>query len=275
MMLVCAFFIVLPCKANAASKTKELKENTNYQIDLDGDKKKETFKYTVTKGKNDKLLVNFYVNNKKKYSISKKYCYAARCYLTDFKKKDNYKDIFVEITSDSACFEVMKIVEYKKKTLKEICTVNSQYTEDSSKSSFLSGRRELAPTQKGDGTVTITADTPFYKDGFGCYYVDMKYKIKNKTLKKCKQSTYPVSKCWKKSPYTLTKKVTFTTTRTGTKKAFVAKKGKKVYFKKMYYNTSNGTMYVKMATKSGKTGWVKITGKSFFKEVLKYKYAWG
>ena len=45
MMLVCTFFIVSPYKADAAVKTKELEENTNYQINLDGDKKKETFKY--------------------------------------------------------------------------------------------------------------------------------------------------------------------------------------------------------------------------------------
>lgn len=138
----------------------------------------------------------------------------------------------------------------------------------------MSGRIYLAPTQNGNGTVTLTSDTPFYTN-FGCYYVDMEYKIVNNTLKKGKQSIYPVSKCWKKSPYTLTKKVTFTTTRTGTKEAFIAKKDDIVYLKKMYYNPSNGSTYIKMSTKSGKTGWVKITKKYFFKELLESEYFWG
>lgn len=261
-LLAVTLCMVSPAKAEAAS-VKHLKEGKTYSLDLNQDGKNEKVKYTTKEKGDHKVAVALYINGKKVYAKTEA-SLSAFLYYTDFNSKDHYKDLYLQCESESDCFDSSKIFHYKSGKLKTICTKKTN-------SKDFSGRRELSTKQKGDGTVTITADTPFYYGMIGCYYVEMNYKIKNSTLKKVTESYYSVSPNWKNQSYTLTKKIKFTKTRGGNSTAFTASAGTKVYLSKLYCKKEGSAIYIQMRTKSGKKGWLKVPKSKFYKE----EYAWG
>ncbi|BBF42581.1 hypothetical protein lbkm_1265 [Lachnospiraceae bacterium KM106-2] len=261
-LAACLLFLMPTTKADAASVT-ELKEGQNYKIDLNGDGRKETFKYTTLET-SSKSILKLYINGKHVYSHSESYGWPGKVCLADFNKKDKYKEICFEFNSDSDCLEIMKILRYQNKKLKAVASRRTSNSE-------FSGRVTIANAQKGDGTVTVRIDTPYYETSLGCYFVDIQYQIKKGTLVKTSPTIYPVSSNWKKSPYTLSKQVTFTTTRTGTKKAFTLAKGQVVYLNKVSCKKEGTTISIQVRTRSGKLGWLKLKNFNFYKEA----YAWG
>ncbi|BBF42582.1 hypothetical protein lbkm_1266 [Lachnospiraceae bacterium KM106-2] len=267
MIAACMIFLFTYTKVDAAKIT-TLAENGTCKVDLDNDGKKEVIMF---KSKNVDMsdggikgTVTLYINGKKMYSYTGKYCWLGRVFCADFNKKDRYKEIGIEMYTDSDCLENMKLLHYQNKKLKTVASVKAG-------THGFAGRMTVADNQKGDGIVLIQADTPFFQNSLGCYFIDMKYQIKSGTLVKVKQNTYPASNVWKSSKYTLTKKITFKKTRTGKVKAFTLKKGTKVYLNRVFCKKDGDTMYIQVKTKAGKYGWMKITNAKFYKEA----YGWG
>lgn len=269
MVMFLLLITMIPMNIKAA--TKEMEKNKTYYVDLNKDGKKEKLKYNVEKINNQYEKISFYVNGIKQYSslYAAEYNWPGEVYYTDFNKKDKYMDIYFTINTDSDGLIYSKILRFQNKTLKTVAV--NKYN-----SNVFLGRVYLSPEQKGNNTVTLKADSPFYQQSLGCYYVDMKYQIKNKKLVRKKQTTYEVSKSWKKSPYVLTKTLRFTTNRTGKKKAFTARKGTRLYLNKVYTTGPNSQIYIQMRTSKGKTGWIKVPTEEFYKAPnSEYEYQWG
>lgn len=254
--------MLFPGKAMAANKS--LKAGKVYQIDLDGDSINEKIKYTYKAGE-EKSKITVYVNGKKQFTANASYSRLTEIYITDFDKSDSKKDLYIGFAGDSDCLTFSKILQYENNKL---AVVSSRKANNDT---LFCGRRSLADTQKGDGTVTFCADTPFFASGLYCYYVNMDYRIEHGTLVKCKQNLYEAADFWKTQPYTLNKNITFTTKRDGKKTAFKAKKGDQIFLNAIYCKSEKKPVYVQMKTKSGKIGWYKVTDEKFFDE----EYAWG
>lgn len=263
-ILMCFFVLcfMYPNHANAA--TTELEADKNYRADLDGDGVEETIKFK-SKMTDTKNTLTIYVNGKKKYTHSDPYAWVGQVCITDLEKEDQTQEIYFEFVSDSGCFERCKFLRYEKGKLKVIAS--QSYDED-----YFSGRVYLSVNQRGDGSVIMNADTPFYGEGgLGCYYVDFDCEIEDKKIVKSEQSIFEVSSNWASQPYTLKKKTSFMKECGGKAKAFTLKKGEQVYLTRVSGEKSNNTMYAEFKTSSGKKGWIKITDTMFYKEA----YLWG
>ena len=83
--------------------SKVLEENRTLNTDLNGDGKKEKVKF-VTYGEYP-CTAKLYINGKKVFSVKNENGIYAEAEIFDANPKDKYKEIYINICSDSDCFE--------------------------------------------------------------------------------------------------------------------------------------------------------------------------
>ena len=163
-MIIGAIILIPGTKANAASIGKTLKTGKVYKYDLNKDGKKEKIKITKKNNKDSETTFKVYVDGKQ-VSSYRNYCWAAFT-LVDLDKKDKYQEIMCVYTGESDCISKMQALRYASK--KKVTRINLKSTDD------IAVYRADITAIPGDGTVKMTADTPFRNNEYvGCFYVDI------------------------------------------------------------------------------------------------------
>lgn len=242
--LVCAAIMWHTDTASA----QPLEAGKTFKIDLDGNGTKESIKWTEQK-KNDKVTVKLYVNGKKLATMSSEYGIYSEVSVVDISKKDKYKEIYVQINSDSDCFAKGFGYRYQSKKLKK------SFTFDTPAASRLS----ILEKQPGDGNVWFNSE---YADSYVMQgYAKQAYKISSGKLKPVNKTVMNTTDEWRKMGYKSTKTLDVYTNIGDETPAFTLStddifhiyKIKSVDYKTLY----TGISYIYVKTDSGKTGWIK------------------
>lgn len=268
LVIVCACLFMKTEVANAQS----IECNKTIKIDLNGDGKKESLRYT-TSGEFP-CRAKVYVNNKKILSTKNNSAFDATLSVVDINKKDRYKDIYLQFTSYSDVFEGGVCGRYINKKWKQSFTFNPN---DAS-----SYRLGIAEKQPGNGKVDFEIEyhNPYAMQG----YAVQSYQINSANkLKPIGKTVLNTTNSWRKQIYRTTKSVKVYKNIGDGSSAFTMRKGTKYYVYKVKLKTvqDNEIAYIYVKTSNGKTGWVKIPKSIFCQgrwsngEWSDYAYLWG
>lgn len=268
LVILCAVVMWNPIAAEA----KEILRSTKYSIDVNGDGKKETIKWTE-KAANEKVTVKLYVNGKKAATVhSGDYALGAQVSVIDINKKDKYKDIYVQFTEEDDCFVKGYAYQYKVGKLKNVFKFENPTV----------FRVYIVEKQKGDGLVYFSSE---YFDKFVMMgNVEQAYKIQSGKLQPVNQKVLKTTDEWRKNSYK-TKKALKVYTHIGDKSSSftLSKKDRfRIYKIKFvdYKDLNKGIAYIYVKTDDGKSGWVKnpkkkvFLGKGYYGD-WGYNYVWG
>lgn len=258
-------------------QAKQLTESKSCSVDLDGNGKKETVRYTgKATGEYNGYQVSISVDGKKLASLSDRNAIYAAVSLVDIDSNDTYKELYVHFTSESGCFEQGCGYRYEAGKLKRVFTLSGKDA-----SSF---RLSIMEKQPGDGMVYFETEyaDPYTMQG----YVKEAYKISSGKLKSAKKSVMSTTGEWKKKPYKATASLKAYRSIGAKSAAFTLSSGDtfniyKIKFKKAG-KPQSGIAYIYVRTADGKKGWVKNPQKSYClgyseydKSWNEYAYLWG
>ncbi len=172
--------------AASLNKPVLLKAGKTYKYDINGGKK-EKIKYQIKQEKQWSSKFVLYINGKRIYSFTKDGMALDGVYLTDFNKKDKWKEIVFNYgTGQSDAYVVVLRVNKKKKV-----TTFQKYSGSGWKGRVeYDGKKDISI---GNGAITLTTDTPYYSSTFGCYYAQVKVNLKNGKIH-FKRGTYKIVK---------------------------------------------------------------------------------
>lgn len=238
------------------NKVKLLENGKTYSYDINGDGKKESIlvKVVETYSNNIAITTTIYVNGNVYYKVKSKYGIGAQVLLCDLYANQKGANLLIEHYGESDGLSSLRVIkcEQDKGTL-----LASMSGKTFGKLNIY--RINLSSLKvTGNGTFTMLVDTPIYLGNFGCYFVSIPFKISGKKIKLTPKKSYKISSDFTyklKKQATLytkpSKKASKTTLAVGSKLKIVA-----VY--PVSYNQKKyiATSFVKVKTKSGKTGWI-------------------
>lgn len=253
--------------ASTNALIKELRKNTNYYYDLNGNGKRENVFFTTSCKKyasnKYKHTINLYVNNKLLKTKSL-YCdfdaWTFEVNLYDFNKSDKYKDLVVDLR-ESMALSYLSLWRYNSGKFKEY----SLNVRDIPRGS--NGYTRDITTTKSDGYVTLAVDY-IYGDYFmdNCY-TTVKYKVDKNGVHKPTSYTFNTQSYIRNCKYKTAYGVTAYTSALRVKKAFTLKKNEVVRIYAVYKN-KYGSVYVRVKNSKNRYGWVKVGNKKLFKNTV-------
>lgn len=236
MVGLCAMALHFTSVNTAAKETKmqNLENNKTYYVDLDGDGKKETIRYYEVFG-TQRDFVRFYlfINGKQCiYEYDEETIFSPSVQIADLNSKTKGKEVVFAKRGDSDSNIQTIVYQYSNGNLKKYFSFKDQKE---------LVRSELLCKQPGNGKVRIVTDTPYYNSHFGCYHMQINYKIVKGQLKKIAQKTYTTGTYYeengkiKKTPiyYYATKKLSVKKSMKSKKTKFTIKKGQRFYVEKI------------------------------------------
>lgn len=275
MLVVCVLCAMMFVRADVA-QAKALKEGKAYTVDLDGDGKKESVKYTMTElVRDENYAVCLYVNGKKMATVkADDYGFWASVSVVDIDKKDVKKELYVQFSVESDCFGGGKAYRYEKGTLRKYFTFDQPTTV----------RLSILEEQPGDGLVYFDSeyDDPNVHQG----YVKQAYTISSGRLKVVQKKVLDTTAAWRKSEYKATRAIRVYGSIGDTTAKFTIAKGTVFHVYKIKVkrpgSLGSGVSYFYVKTADGKSGWVKNPGKEFFigryegmDDWMEYAFQWG
>lgn len=265
MLILGVFFIFIlirpdTCFADqAGSKPEgimELKKDTVYEYDLNGDGKAEKLQYKVTVDDvNYTAALELYINDKL-YLSRKDYVLNYTIDICDINKSDNYLDLYCYSTVDDGCIYDGFFARYDgEKLIDKVKFPLKTETKDIS-------RFSLDKTD-GNGKFTVCMDTPVFSYTIGCYYCYVPYQLKNNKITRVPVNTYSFNKYSKNYKYKVKKSFSVYDKAGSKTVAFKVNKGEKVTFDQLYL-TKYKKAYFRIRNHNGKTGWIKSEKKNLF-----------
>lgn len=235
-----------------------LKKDTAYKYDLNGDGKTEKIKYKVNINEEKfSASIKLYVNDKLIMSRKTQGFYYS-LNLCDIDKRDGYIDIYCFATMESGCINDAFFVRYDGEKL-----INMVKFPPKSESKDFNTIRFSIEKTAGDCTFIACVDTPVFSNTIGCYYCYVPYQLKNNKIARLSEKTYLLTDDSKKYQYKV-KKGFSVYDKAGSKTiAFKVKKGEKVTFDQIYLTKSNKA-YFRIVNHKGKKGWIKSDQEGLF-----------
>lgn len=249
MLFIVALASTITVKAATPGVTK-LQINKVYRTyDIDGDKKKDSIKFTAvknTEGAHRDMVV--YVNNKKIYNLPISMGTAGGVQVITLKNGQ----VFLHVWTDEGMFKKSRMIQYKDKSRKakliaDFSAMPKKYVSYSYVDTF-----ERPGITVSGNTVTVRVKACTWTAGV--QFLMFKYNYKGGTLKRAATtgSVQPYIQEFKKMTtvrsFPVYKKVN------SKEKAFTVAKDKKVQLTKYYYNGK--VLWMQVKNSSGKTGWI-------------------
>lgn len=148
--------------------------------DLDGDGRLETIRYRE-KGSAEDFVdgLTVFIDEEEVWKNTEEMAEWCRMYLTDLDSFDGKQELIAEYCSANDVVVSVKFLQYENGKMREIFDLYE--TESMRESGFIRYQRGGAPEGfgpfiPGDNTVTAWVDTPFWRDGFGSYYIKIRWK---------------------------------------------------------------------------------------------------
>ena len=234
--------------------SKVLEVNRTLNTDLNGDGKKEKVKF-VTYGEHP-CTAKLYINGKKVFSVKNENATYAEAEIFDANPKDKYKEIYINICSDSDCFEYGYCGRYVKGKWKKYFTfAGKDVTSPRIEVMKVDGRAKKAK-------VEIEFFNLYAMQGIAIqtYNID-----KNGRLKCSSNKILNTTNEWRKNLYRTTRNIDVKKTIGGEKTAFTMYAGTKYYVYKVKLKKSGGheISHIYVKTTDGRSGWVKIPNVPF------------
>ncbi len=269
--IIAAVVLFVGVLKTTATEAKSLREGKTYSYDLNGDGKKEKIKYTTSVNENKVITrATLYINGKKKTSVKCKDSFSAWLYMTDIRKKDKYKELYLSFTWSSDCFTRGYGYRYKSGSLKKIFTHVDRK----------SVRNSILNTQANNGTVSFSEEYSG-SEYLGQGFVVKKYNIKNKKLVPVRQQVYNTTGLWKKSPYHASTLIKVQKSVTDDTELFEISSGTTFYVYKIRLASKSSDVrstditHIYIKTSSGKKGWIEVPYYHFYTGNYSYEYLWG
>ncbi|BCN30771.1 hypothetical protein [Anaeromicropila herbilytica] len=243
----------------------ELKANTKYEYDLNGDGKTEEVLYKLTTN-DDKYTVTLklYINDKLCLTrTSHGFDYTIN--ICDLNKDDNYLDLYGSARMESDCISDSFFTQYNGEKLINLI----KFQPEKIYKKFNAARYSLGKID-GNGKFTLVTDTPIYSNAIGCYYCNVPYQIKDNKISKISANTYTLAKFSKDYTYKAKKSFSVYSTVGGKKVVYTVKKNDKVTFDQIYV-TKAGKVYCRIINNKGIKGWIKSDQEGLFMNTP----AWG
>lgn len=236
----------------------ELKKDTVYQYDLNGDGKAEKIQYKViVDDENFTAALKLYINDKL-YLSRKNNGFTYTIKLCDIDKNDNYMDLYCYATMESDCIDDAFFIQYDGEKL-----INMVKFPPKAEAKDFNTNRFSIEKIEDDGKLTICVDTPVFSDAIGCYYCYVPYQLKNNIITRLSAKAYSLNKYSKKYQYKV-KKSFSVYDKVGSKTVvFKVNKGEIVTFDQLYLTKANKA-YFRIVNHSGKTGWIKSDQEGLF-----------
>jgi hypothetical protein len=222
-----------------------------------------------------------YVNGEKVIDTFGEYAIGGSVMLCDFESKDLYREIYVEIYSDSDCFVEAAAYRYSGGSVSEYYNVT---TDD-----VYAVRWSLDLDQSGDGTVCY--DEEYEGMYLGNGYAYHTFTVENGKLVSIPTDIYEVTDSWKEAPYYALTSLTLLSDVDGTATGDVVEAGECFYVQRLYLPFADGMLrddwngesfepritYIYVVTESGKSGWIEVPDDYFYETEpgSGYNYAWG
>ncbi|MGN0416247.1 MAG: hypothetical protein ACI4FX_12295 [Agathobacter sp.] len=253
------------------ASAKSLSCTKAYVIDLNGDGTTENIKWTE-KEFNDKCTVKLYINGKKLATATSKHGLTAQVSVVDIDETDKYKDIYVQITSESDGFEKGFGYRYQNGKLKKYFTFDQPTT----------GRLSILENQPGDGCIWFSSE---YSDSYIMQgYARQPYEIISGRLKPVNKKVLNTTAEWRKKNYRATKALKVYAALGDEEPAFTLPKKTTFHVCKIKAKDAGklyqGVSYIYIQTDTGKSGWIKNPEKEIFMGEYdgtwtSYAYLWG
>lgn len=222
-------------------------DKTYGSYDINGDKKKDTIKFTaVTNASGAHTGMALYVNNKKIYSLPVSMGVAGSVQVITLKNGQ----VFLHIWTNEGMYKKSRLIQYKGGKVKLISDFSSMPKKYVSYSYVYTLEGPGITVSGNSVTVKVKACTWTA----GVQFLMFKYNYKNGTLKRAATTgnVLPPDPSMKKvtavRAFPAYKKVN------NKQKAFTVKKNKKVQLTKYYYNGK--VLWMQVKNSDGKTGWI-------------------
>jgi hypothetical protein len=222
-----------------------------------------------------------YVNGEKVIDCFNEYATYGSVRLCDFESQDPYREIYLEMNSDSDCFEQAAAYRYDKGRVTEYYNVTT--------ADVTATRWSLDLNQSGDGTVCYDEEYEGLYLGMG--YVYHYFTVENGKLVSIPTDVYETTDSWKESGYYALTSLTLLSDIDGDATGDVVEAGEYFYVQQLYTPLGDGMLrtywngdtneeritYIYVITESGKSGWVLIPDEYFYEteQGSGYIYAWG
>jgi hypothetical protein len=222
-----------------------------------------------------------YVNGEKVIDCFNEYATYGSVRICDFDSQDPYREIYLEMNSDSDCFEQAAAYRYDKGRVTEYYNVTT--------ADVTATRWTLDLNQSGDGTVCYDEEYEGYYLGMG--YVYHYFTVENGKLVSIPTDVYETTDSWKESGYYALTSLTLLSDIDGEATGDVVEAGEYFYVQQLYTPLGDGMLrtywngdtneeritYIYVITESGKSGWVLIPDEYFYEteQGSGYIYAWG
>ena len=280
MLLFC--FISIPVYAKDG---KLLNANTTYNLQLNSNKKLKVMYKFHDGSSNGKSYWNLYIDGKSVYKFSYKGDdeNSVNVFYIDVDKKDKYHELLIICSGLNLSYINANIVRYNSSNkIKRI-----PFKTNSFKGSFYSTSCRAYPfvEYEGDKVITMMADTPFLNAHFGNYRCKVKAIVKKTQVNIKNESKYKlldISGALNRTNgyYELKKGMALYKTSSKKKVKKKLSAGTRFSASQIKPDTKAGnywSLYVKVKTTSGDTGWLYFPGteQAGETEYLTYKPGWG
>ncbi len=243
-----------------------LKADKDYLLDLDGDGNCESIRWSSTEGKEDPDEKNFglYINGKYQNSIPENIRGNIILTALDLNKKDKEIELHLSVYQESDSIFSFSFYRYQNGSLKLIGDLAGPVCNGNGKLF-----RQNGMTAEGDGSLTVSTDTPFSGSSpqFGCYFTDLFFSYKDGKLTEVPQEIYfkkdydlVTNAFLHNNPgqyYVVSHPFPVTTTMEGDTPAFSVSAGETVC--PIGWALKDGHTFVLVMNEAGDCGWVKET----------------
>jgi hypothetical protein len=270
-------------EAQEAFEPMYLNWQETYTCDIDSDGTPEEIYCEIYTDYEDYYGSNIivYVNGEKVIDCFNEYATYGSVMLCDFESQDPYREIYLEMNSDSDCFEQAAAYRYDKGRVTEYYNVTT--------ADVTATRWSLDLNQSGDGTVCYDEEYEGYYLGMG--YVYHYFTVENGKLVSIPTNVYETTDSWKESSYYALTSLTLLSDIDGEATGDVVEAGEYFYVQQLYTPLGDGALrtywigdtneeritYIYVITESGKSGWILIPDEYFYEteQGSGYIYAWG
>lgn len=253
--------------------------------DLDGDGRLEKLRYQEKESAESEDFVNgltVFVNGEAVWEDTEDWAEWCRLYLTDMDSSDQRLELIAEYCSANDVVVSVKFLQFENGKMTEAADLcKAEGIGENSVIRYQSGRVPecFGPVIPGDKTVTAWMDTPFWRDGFGSYYVKMEWQYENGALTEVKAAEYELHSLsdGRQWPYKLTVPVTLYSDAACTTPVYEAGPGESLYANALRpADGADAPLFIRVEVAdengaAGVTGWIEVGNVRIFEEIP----AWG
>lgn len=229
-----------------------LAEGQSYSYDLDGDGTEETIRYQLNENDEGYSQVELYINDTLCDLGGELYGYSASVYVTDLNEEDQLGEICINTTVEAGGLQALSFFRY--------AGGNVELIDNLAQRNVIGGAGEFSHGEiseiREDGTIVTIIDTPVHALEFGCYYVEVLFRLEGSELVEQQQDQYPfVPHDMGEWPgYVVKTEFTAVTEPGGDAPAFTAAAGETVELNGLCIR--DGQIYGRVTNSEGISGWL-------------------